>query len=409
MKFACFFGILLFFTTAACAQDITGIWRGHFFSGYGIYQQQYKYEVQVDQLNSRMGIGSPNPIKGVTYSYRLTSFYGKARFVGIYNKKEGILTLKEDTLVELKMDGAGFSCLMTCYLQYHKEGSKEILEGTFSSVVSNTGKDCGSGTVYLERVEESDFHKEHFLLKKKPRQQDIASNKPPANKQPGEVKTPAPARPQQREQGTVKKTTPPAQKQLPKTTPQKKRPPVVKQNTPAKKAPAANNSAAKKDTSKTAPPLVRSDSTLAKVVPAEPVMPPPQQPIIKQQLPPVPDVIKQRENPLVKTIVTSSPDILIELYDNGEVDGDTITVYHNNQVVALKKGLNTKPITIKVTATPNDNYHEFVMVANNLGSIPPNTALMVVRTGGKRYELFISSNEQKNARVVINYQPPGNQ
>ena len=45
------------------------------------------------------------------------------------------------------------------------------------------------------------------------------------------------------------------------------------------------------------------------------------------------------------------------------------------------------------------------MVADNLGSIPPNTALMIITTGGKRYQLFISSDKQKNAKVVVEYQP----
>jgi hypothetical protein len=41
------------------------------------------------------------------------------------------------------------------------------------------------------------------------------------------------------------------------------------------------------------------------------------------------------------------------------------------------------------------------MVANNLGSIPPNTSLMIVTANNKRYEVFISSSEQKNAKIVI--------
>jgi hypothetical protein len=45
------------------------------------------------------------------------------------------------------------------------------------------------------------------------------------------------------------------------------------------------------------------------------------------------------------------------------------------------------------------------MVAENLGSIPPNTALMVITAGAKRYELFITSTEQKNAVVVVEYKP----
>jgi hypothetical protein len=41
------------------------------------------------------------------------------------------------------------------------------------------------------------------------------------------------------------------------------------------------------------------------------------------------------------------------------------------------------------------------MVADNLGSIPPNTSVMIITADGKRYEVFISSNEQKNARVIL--------
>jgi hypothetical protein len=41
------------------------------------------------------------------------------------------------------------------------------------------------------------------------------------------------------------------------------------------------------------------------------------------------------------------------------------------------------------------------MVAENLGSIPPNTSLMIVTTATKRYQVFISSTEQKNGKVVF--------
>ena len=48
-------------------------------------------------------------------------------------------------------------------------------------------------------------------------------------------------------------------------------------------------------------------------------------------------MIKSRSNPLIKTITTNSNDIHVELYDNGDIDGDTITVYDNNEVIAWKK------------------------------------------------------------------------
>jgi len=401
MKITCVIGLLLFFTVPMYAQDITGIWRGYFYSGYGIYRQEFKYEVQINQLDAKRGPGSANPIKGVTYSYRQTSFYGKARFVGIYSSQTKELTLKEDTLMEVKMDGNSFSCLMTCYLEYHKMGEREVLEGSFSSITTAKGTDCGSGTVYLERVPESDFKKEDFLLKKKPKKQDLASTRPQRQKPNSSA--------------LEKKTAPPV-KQTPKPGAVNK--PAVKPPAPpvvtTPKKPGANNNTAssspKKPVNPPKPPVVSKADTVVRSTPVTPPVvaaPPAEQPL-KKQLPPVPDIIKQRDNPLVKTIVTNSPDISIDLYDNGEIDGDTITVYNNNSVVAYRKGLTAKPVNITLKASADDAHHELIMVANNLGSIPPNTALMVVKTGGKRYELFISSNEEKNAKVVIDYQPNSN-
>ena len=39
------------------------------------------------------------------------------------------------------------------------------------------------------------------------------------------------------------------------------------------------------------------------------------------------------------------------------------------------------------------------MYAENLGSIPPNTALMVIYDGKKRYELNISSSKTSNGVI----------
>jgi hypothetical protein len=48
--------------------------------------------------------------------------------------------------------------------------------------------------------------------------------------------------------------------------------------------------------------------------------------------------------------------------------------------------------------------HVLVMVAENLGRIPPNTSLMIVQDGDKRYSVSITSTEQKNAMVRFRYQ-----
>ena len=116
---------------------------------------------------------------------------------------------------------------------------------------------------------------------------------------------------------------------------------------------------------------------------------------------PLPEVILSRENPVVKTIVTEASTMLIELYDNGQVDGDTVSIYHNNKLVISHAGLSEKPVTLRIKVDAENPHHELTMVADNLGSIPPNTSLMVITAAKKRYEVFISSSEQKNARLLI--------
>ena len=116
-------------------------------------------------------------------------------------------------------------------------------------------------------------------------------------------------------------------------------------------------------------------------------------------LPPL--VLKTRENALARKIETEAGEIKIELYDNGEIDGDTISIYHNNTLIKSHMRLSQKPISVTIAVSPSQPHHEIIMVAENLGSIPPNTSIMIITTASSRYEVFISSSEQKNAKVVF--------
>ena len=401
---------LLFFCCNVFSQDVTGIWRGYFYANVGPYKDYYKYEVQIDQLNN-------NSLKGVTYSYRTTVFYGKATCEGIWFPKAKSLLVKELKLVDLKIADNSQACAMTCNLDYSVDGKTETMKGTFTSVNTSNNRDCGSGTVYLERVQESDFHKEDFLLKKKTDTAALApiiKHKVTTPLKKDTIKTTAlslskiNARKLQSALGAVQdgvigpKTMTQLKMKAPRfdekldlnNTSQVNRlvSLIKKNNTTAKQtkpvAPLTQPSIIKKDTIvKTAPPVIQPEAGN----------------IPQKQSIPVPEVIKLRSNPLIKTINTNTQDVKIELYDNGEIDGDTITVYDNNEVIAFKKGLTDKPITLNIKADATTPTHELVMVANNLGTIPPNTALMVVTTGGKRYQVFISSDKQKNAKVIVQY------
>jgi hypothetical protein len=122
---------------------------------------------------------------------------------------------------------------------------------------------------------------------------------------------------------------------------------------------------------------------------------------------PVPNVLQKRENVLAaKTFIVDSEDVTIEFYDNGQIDGDTISVYHNNIRIVNSQRLTYSPITMQLHIEPENPIYEFIVVAENLGTVPPNTALVVISSGSKHYEINIASDEQRNAKIVLQYQKP---
>lgn len=108
----------------------------------------------------------------------------------------------------------------------------------------------------------------------------------------------------------------------------------------------------------------------------------------------------------IKEIKVDTGILKLDFYDNAEIDGDSISVTVNNQTVLSHQRLGLKPITVEVKVSLDEPEQEVTMVAENLGSIPPNTALLIVTAGNKRYQLFLASNGKKNAQVRFVYEKP---
>lgn len=114
----------------------------------------------------------------------------------------------------------------------------------------------------------------------------------------------------------------------------------------------------------------------------------------------VPEVdLEKRDNELVKQITVDNDSISITLYDNGIVDGDSVTLIYNDKIITTHLLLSEKPKTFYIKIAPGSSRNELVMYAENLGSIPPNTALMVIYDGNKRYELNVGSSKTSNGVV----------
>lgn len=348
----CLLFFILFISAPAFTQNITGIWQGYFITED---KDHYKLEVQADQSKQLA-------LTGVTYSYLTTVFYGKATMVGNYNRATKTALMQEVKTVELRMSGGSVACIMKYKLKYSRSGKEEFLEGTYTSTYEKTdlakgiraGGDCGGGKVYLRKVQTSDFYVEPFLRTRPPAttNRDIARTQPPEKKQ----ETTAPVR-------KPPTTKPQANKETTKTTP---RTDTVKKNT--------NTGIIVETPKKTIPELK------------------------------LPSETRSRPNELLQTVNVQHEEITVRIYDNGEIDDDTVSVYWDNELVLSKKRLTASPLVMNLKVNEDHPEHVLVMVAENLGRIPPNTSLMIVNDGDKRYVVRVTSTEQKNAMIRFRYQ-----
>lgn len=354
------------------AQDMSGIWRGYFVTDN---YDHYKFELQIKQ--------SGNSVSGVSYSYLSTVFYGKATLTGSYNKAGKKILIQEIRTVELRMSDGSAACIMKCNFVYSRSGKEEFLEGTYTSkfekdgLLNKKGGDCGGGKVYLRRVANSDFYIEPFL-RGKVKPGPVLINKAPVKNNPPDKKT----TPVAVNKAPVKKDTAKA----------KVSPPVVKKPVAAPKPVIRKDSAVVKPVTGN---IAKNDSAIRK---SKPVL-----------ITPAPPDIKNRINELVKTLTISSSQVTVKLFDNGEIDGDTISVYLDNKLMLAEKRLTASPLILRFELNELQDEHELTMVAENLGTIPPNTSLMIVEAGTQRFEVRITSTEQKNAVVKFRYLKPAKQ
>ncbi|HEX2606358.1 MAG TPA: hypothetical protein VHK91_03220, partial [Flavisolibacter sp.] len=320
------------------SQDLTGIWKGYFITESG---EQYRLEFQVQQKKKQL-------VSGVSYSYLDTRFYGKSTMTGNFSNLNKSFSIQELRTVEVRNMAGNGTCLMNYRFTYTKSGREEFLEGTYLGKSEdrrnpkNNGKwgDCGSGTVFLRRVTQSDFYVEPFLRNSPSLRTPDTSSGKPVSKPP------------------VKNTSRPPVKTVPGIA--VKKPPVAK---PPVTKPPVMVSKPKEDT------LLNTRRTTSINT---------EKPVEKPRIT-IPVTTRARKNELTQSLTVSSDEIMIRLYDNGEIDNDTISVYLDGQLILSQKRLSASPITYTLKMDESNPEHVLVMVAENMGRIPPNTSLMIVQ------------------------------
>lgn len=354
------FSCLFIFPTEA--QNFKGQWKGGFvdnstsFIGFGGEKIDYVLELETN--------GSQ--VTGYSYTYFTDQgkrYYTICKLRGTINiaTKEIVVTEYERTKFNTPPDMS--NCFQTHKLKYVKTSSdSEALQGTWVPA-PNQSANCGYGRTSLARA----------IVKKKPVITVQKIIQPPKKDQP--------FRDMNRVKQPVTKQTKPVTKEQTKKPVIASRPPLTKNE--AVKKPATTTTlkdTVRKEISSVTPP-VKKDA-----------------PIVSSNL-----KFEQRINTVIKTIPIKNETFTVDFYDNGEIDGDSISVFYNGKLVLSHKRLTNKPITLTLSADPDRTVNELVMYAENLGEIPPNTALMVVRDGDNRYEARITSDTEKNGTIRFSY------
>jgi hypothetical protein len=111
--------------------------------------------------------------------------------------------------------------------------------------------------------------------------------------------------------------------------------------------------------------------------------------------------IKNRTIETIQSVNYESDSLVLTLYDNGEVDGDTVSVLMNGEVIMPRVGLTTNAVRKTIYTRDLPDSVQIVMYAETLGSLPPNTGLLIVNDGKDRYEIRFSGDLKKNAAIVF--------
>ena len=347
--------------TLLIGQDLSGKWKGSFTPNQDQDGKVFSYELEIKEF--------PNhSLSVITYTKISNNFSAKAIANGMHSESTQLVSVIETKFENMKLLGNFQACLMTNYLTYNTIRGRETLEGTYISSNSTLGKDCGSGIVYLE--------KEIPFVKLIPKNVAGQNNKSIT---------------------TNKKTVTTANSTS-----------VQNSKTNQDKMPKADKEALSSIPKVSNPPIATIIEQPITEVKADNTIPSNSIDNAKStnrtQI--LPYVLVGRENKLVSKITVNSPHISFDLYDNGTIDNDSIMVYDNKNRILNNQRLSYKAIHFELDFSKEVLEHEIIIVAQNLGTVPPNTALMILKDGSARKEYFITSTLQTNAMLIINYKAP---
>jgi hypothetical protein len=352
------------------AQSVTGSWYGLAEpSAKGSNNNNYLTELVIKQKGSK--------VEGI-FSYYFRSGFQSYYVRGTYDRKTRLLILKNLPVTYYKSrDIDGIDCPMDFVARLFISKVKTTLSGSFKSQ-EKYKYTCPELTFSYsldtdEKNQDSLIHSNTASIKKywKPREEDVVINT-------RDISTAAAMA--ERMTAGVKKDSVEVKKDSVEV---KKDTVEVKKDTVEVKKDTADS---KKDVA-----IISIDSTAFKAAEAE----------RKKDLEKLVVSFEKRKTVLKTEIEIESDSVRISFYDNGTVDGDSITIFINKVPVLTHQPLSEKALNMYLAMDDLHADTELSMFAENLGKYPPNTALMVITDGPRRKEVFLSSSLTQNSSVIL--------
>lgn len=364
--------VILFFTIHPgyqgylIAQSLKGQWTGTFATAGDVWGGKTEYIMELDVKGTQ--------VEGYSYTYFMISgkrHYVICRLEGTFDKGSRSMSITEVAKVKSNTPSDFKDMFQTHRLTYLRQGDVETLEGKWTS--ATPGDILQTGETRLERrllarinpvtppTQQQTLASQRTVPGKTPASESIARNAPIRTQRTPATESPSRAPVQSLASSAKPLQSPPPNREKPAE------PAVVEKKAEVVTKPSPSTNAELQSSTGT-PPAASPRVDL-------------------------------RSNKLLQVIEVESPELIVELYDNGSVDGDTVSLFFNNRLMVSHKKLSTTPITLELSLDRGRKDNELVMFAESLGEIPPNTALMVVKTRDKRFEVNITSTEQTNGSV----------
>ena len=330
--------LILFSSHLSFGQNFSGQWKGEF-----IDKSTNNGNFGGDNCQYVLELDANGPkVTGTSYTYFTENgkrFYTICKLEGFIKENQKYIEIKEVDRLKTNIPLNIPNCFQVHKLTYFKKGNEETLEGSWIPAPNQQGN-CGYGNTSLSRRTLQNVYNNSNDKKKK--KKNVAS-------------------------------------------------------TDDKKLKAIKKSKAKTESNISAPSkeneTTRNDSLTENRTQENDI------PTISIDVPNELSKLEKRKNTVIKTIEVESNEIKVVLYDNGDVDGDSISVFYNGNLYLSNKKLSEKPINLTLKIDNQTPFNELIMYAENLGSIPPNTALMVVTDGPNRYEVRITSDLEKSGVI----------